>query len=111
MKKTNMRGFDSWGMMCSASELGLEAGRSAGLYILNEINPEVGTRLDDLFSDKKDVILDISITSNRGDCLSYLGLARELSALTGIAITMPKVTESSVEPSKPVATIESKDCE
>ncbi len=111
MKKTNMRGFDSWGMMCSASELGLEAGRSAGLYILNEINPEVGTRLDDLFSDKKDVILDISITSNRGDCLSYLGLARELSALTGIAITMPKVTEISVEPSKQVATIESKDCD
>ena len=80
LKKTNMRGVDSYGMMCSASELGLDSGKSAGLYILNDLNPQVGTPLDVLFADKKDVIFDVSITSNRGDCLSYLGLARELSA-------------------------------
>lgn len=89
MKKTNMRGFDSCGMMCSASELGLESDKSEGLYILNALNPKVGTPLDLLFAAHKDVVFDISITSNRGDCLSYLGLARELSALTGIKPCFP----------------------
>ena len=111
MKKTNMRGFDSCGMMCSASELGLEAGHSAGLFILNDINPEVGTPLDDLFADKKEVILDVSITSNRGDCLSYLGLARDLSALTGIPLTLPKLADISLPADPTTVEVESADCD
>ena len=110
MKKTNMRGFDSCGMMCSASELGLEAGESHGLYILNELNPQVGTPLDTLFADRKDVVFDISITSNRGDCLSYLGLARELSALTGTPLNFPS-EQLNIEPSTEDVRIETEACD
>lgn len=79
LKKTQMRGVESCGMMCSASELGLEK-ESSGLYILNDLNPKIGTNLQDLFANTTDTIFDLSITSNRGDCLSYIGIARELSA-------------------------------
>jgi phenylalanyl-tRNA synthetase beta chain len=51
--------------------------------LLNDRDPNVGTSLEDLFGDTKDVILDISIPSNRGDCLSYVGIARELCAIFG----------------------------
>ena len=91
LKKTRMRGVESCGMMCSASELGLDAGESAGLYILNDLNPDIGTPLEVLFGDRKDVVFDVSITSNRGDCLSYLGLVRELSAYFEIPVKRPDV--------------------
>ena len=83
LKKTVMRGLESCGMMCSADELGLSETRCHGLMILNDRNPAVGTPLEELFGDTKDVILDVAIPSNRGDCLSYVGIARELRAVFG----------------------------
>lgn len=93
IQKTSMRGFDSCGMMCSASELGLEATESHGLYILNDLNPVVGTPIEELFGNQKDVVFDLSITSNRGDCLSYVGIARELSAYFNTPVLFPNDTE------------------
>ena len=78
LKKTKMRGIESEGMMCSAAELGL-ANDSEGLLLLNEFEAKLGSPVADLF-DEADYIIDLSITPNRGDCLSYLGIARELSA-------------------------------
>lgn len=83
LKKTLMRGLESCGMMCSADELGLSEMRCPGLMILNDRNPAVGTPLEELFGDTKDTILDVAIPSNRGDCLSYVGIARELRAVFG----------------------------
>ena len=83
LKKTVMRGVESRGMMCSADELGLSETRCHGLLILNDRNPAVGTPLEELFGDTKDTILDVAIPSNRGDCLSYVGIARELCAIFG----------------------------
>lgn len=83
LKKTVMRGVASCGMMCSADELGLAETRCHGLLILNDRNPDVGMPLEELFGDTKDVILDVAIPSNRGDCLSYVGIARELRAALG----------------------------
>ena len=83
LKKTVMRGVESRGMMCSADELGLSETRCHGLLILNDRNPAVGTPLEELFGDTKDIILDVAIPSNRGDCLSYVGIARELCAIFG----------------------------
>ena len=83
LKKTVMRGVESRGMMCSADELGLSKTRCHGLLILNDRNPAVGTPLEELFGDTKDTILDVAIPSNRGDCLSYVGIARELCAIFG----------------------------
>ncbi|MBP5191276.1 MAG: phenylalanine--tRNA ligase subunit beta [Opitutales bacterium] len=87
LKKTVLRGVESCGMMCSADELGLSTTRAKGLLILNDRNPAVGTPLDALFGHQKEVIVDLSIPSNRGDCLSYVGLARELCAIFGGSVT------------------------
>lgn len=79
--KTNIRGIDSYGMICSEKELGL-ALHSDGIAILPD-NVKVGQNIWELYPEIDDYILDISITPNRGDCLSHLGIAREIAALTG----------------------------
>ncbi|MDR0647494.1 MAG: phenylalanine--tRNA ligase subunit beta [Puniceicoccales bacterium] len=89
LQKTRIRGIESCGMMCSANELGLGK-ESAGLYILNELNTNVGEPLAKLFADQSDTVIDLSITSNRGDCLSYLGIARELSAALDLPVIYPE---------------------
>ncbi len=111
IQKTSMRGFDSCGMMCSASELGLEAAESHGLYILNDLNPAVGTPIEELFGNKKDVIFDLSITSNRGDCLSYLGIARELSAYFNTPVLVPNTTEALPQAQTTGLTVSSDACD
>lgn len=78
IKKAKLRGVDSWGMLCSASELGLTES-SEGILHLPDDAP-VGTDLRE-YLDLNDQVIDIDLTPNRGDCLSILGLAREVSAL------------------------------
>ena len=74
IKKGKLRGIESNGMLCSAKELGGED--ESGLWILPpEYQP--GTPLSKLFSST----FDLEITPNRPDCLSHLGIARELAAL------------------------------
>mgnify|MGYP001391043334 FL=1 len=76
IKKSKLRGVASEGMMCSAVEL--ELGQDAdGLMILSE-NPKIGTPIANLF--EKEVSLELEITANRGDCLSHIGVAREMAA-------------------------------
>jgi len=92
IKKGKLRGYDSEGMLCSGTELGLNedlypgAGYN-GLLVLPEgaepgadIKPIVG--LDEW-------IYDISITANRPDCQSILGIAREIAAVLGKPLKMP----------------------
>lgn len=88
IKKSKLRGVDSEGMMCSPRELGLAAD-SSGLMIL-EGQPQIGTPINDLFKDN-DVIFDLELTANRGDCLSHIGLARELAAYYNVNLNYPKV--------------------
>lgn len=73
-----LRGVDSFGMLCSASELGISSDTS-GLLILDD-ELEVGSNLSDLFC-SDDVTYEIKLTPNRADCLSVYGVAREVSAL------------------------------
>jgi phenylalanyl-tRNA synthetase beta chain len=79
IRKTNLRGVESEGMLCSPIELGLGEDAS-GLLILSA-EAKIGAPLSDLFPG--DTILDVEITPNRGDLLSHFGLAREIAALTG----------------------------
>jgi phenylalanyl-tRNA synthetase beta chain len=79
IRKTNLRGVESEGMLCSPIELGLGEDAS-GLLILSA-EAKIGAPLSDLFP--SDTILDVEITPNRGDLLSHFGLAREIAALTG----------------------------
>lgn len=78
IKKAKVRGLPSEGMLCSASELGLEE-ESTGLLELDQ-NAEIGQRVDEYLR-LDDKLIDIDLTPNRGDCLSVQGIARELKVL------------------------------
>jgi len=81
-----IRGVDSWGMLCSEKELGLGDDHS-GIYILPEL--PLGKSLNTILG-LDDAVLDMAITPNRGDCLSILGIAREVAALTNKKINYPQ---------------------
>src|SRR5690606_31764167 len=74
IKKAKLRGVESFGMICSASELGLEEGTSEGILVLPDEAP-VGTCLRE-YLNLDDHTIEVDLTPNRGDCLSVLGLAR-----------------------------------
>lgn len=81
-----IRGVESQGMLCSADELGVsERGyqEEDGILILNRIFPNVGLGQDvkDVLGYEKDTVIDVAPTANRGDQMSVIGVARELSAL------------------------------
>jgi phenylalanyl-tRNA synthetase beta chain len=80
IKKSVLRGVESNGMLCSLKELGL-AKDSNGIEILNE-TAKLGQSVAEYFQ-IDDVVMELKVTPNRSDCLSHLGLAREISALTG----------------------------
>jgi len=82
VKRKEIRGVASEGMMCSKEELGLK-GEKEGIMILPDDTP-LGKDINELLS-PADSILSVSITPNRPDCMSVLGLAREISAITGEA--------------------------
>ncbi len=84
-----VRGVESSGMLCSARELGLSDDHG-GLLDLGPDAP-VGNRFADWY-ELDDHIFTIKLTPNRADCLSVLGVAREVHALTGAALRMPDVT-------------------
>ncbi len=81
-----MRGVESAGMLCSARELGLSQDH-AGLLELDADAP-VGQSLRQAL-DLDDTLFTLKLTPNRADCLSILGVAREVSALTGATLTLP----------------------
>ena len=90
---SRLRGVMSEGMLCSSSELGLGDDEVKGILPLpDELVP--GAPLREALS-LDDTIIDISVTPNRGDCLSVAGLSREIAALTGhplkITLSVPKV--------------------
>lgn len=80
IQKTRIRELVSSGMLCSGVELGLEES-SEGLMVL-DINAKVGETLVSYLG-LNDTLMEMDLTPNRGDCLSILGVAREVGALTG----------------------------
>jgi phenylalanyl-tRNA synthetase beta chain len=82
--RTAIRGVESFGMLCAAAELGLEE-TSQGLLVL-ETKAKPGTPIHNCLQ-LDDQQLEIELTPNRGDCLSIMGLARELAVLTGACYT------------------------
>ena len=78
-----MRGIVSYGMLCSGDEIGCPSDVD-GLLLLDADAP-VGKDVRE-YLDLDDSIIEFKITPNRGDCLSYRGLAREVAALTGNAL-------------------------
>lgn len=95
LKPTKLRGEPSEGMICSLKELGLEK-ESAGIHIFTEAGIQPGDDVRPLLG-LNDVILDIATTANRADALSMVGIAREVSALTGAKVRLPEVKEQNLE--------------
>ncbi|PZC47787.1 MAG: phenylalanyl-tRNA synthetase beta chain [Chloroflexi bacterium] len=89
LKRAKIRGVESAGMVCSELELGLGDSHE-GILVLPP-DTSVGTPLADLLGD---VVLDIEVTPNRPDCLSILGIAHEVAALTGQRVTDPDLSYS-----------------
>ena len=102
IKKGKLRGFESCGMLCSGTELGVSedmfpgAGYN-GLLVLPE-DAVVGADVKPILG-LDDVIFDISITANRPDCQSIFGIAREVAAALDKKVKMPALdyTESEVK--------------
>ncbi|BCA79796.1 phenylalanine--tRNA ligase subunit beta [Desulfuromonas sp. AOP6] len=80
IKKSKIRGIESQGMLCSECELGI-AGESAGILILPKTLP-LGVPVFDALK-LKDARFEIGLTPNRSDCLSVLGVSREVGAMVG----------------------------
>jgi phenylalanyl-tRNA synthetase beta chain len=84
LEAAKIRGVASSGMVCSEKELGISDSHE-GILVLPADAP-VGMPLADFMGD---VIFDLEVTPNRPDCLSVIGIAREIAALTGQKVHLP----------------------
>lgn len=99
IKKGKLRGIESNGMMCSVEELGLERlyfpeAPEHGIYIFREAY-ELGTDVKPIFG-LDDIHVEFEITSNRPDCFSVIGLARETAATLKTPFRYPEVSYNEV---------------
>lgn len=89
IEAAEIRGVRSEGMLCSEAEL--EVGEDAsGLWILpSDLTP--GESVDQVLG-LRDVVFEFELTPNRGDCLSILGLAYEIAAVSGVKVRPPEIS-------------------
>ena len=106
LEARKLRGITSEGMVCSAQELGLGEDHS-GIMILNEIveargiEDPVGMSLGEIFGE---TVLELEITPNRPDCLAIYGVAREVAAVTGVALRpVPETLREATPPAAGLA--------
>lgn len=88
VQEKTLRGVESKGMLCSEAELGLGPDAS-GLMNLSP-NARPGTSLEDVLGGS-DVAIEVKVTPNRPDCLSVIGIAREVAAIVGRKVRIPRV--------------------
>ena len=89
-----IRGVESQGMLCSQDELGLENMQDEdGILILNRLYNDIklGTKLEELLNIKEDTVIDVAPTPNRGDEMSVIGVAREISSLFNKKLNFSKI--------------------
>ncbi len=101
IRKSTLRGIDSIGMMCSAAELALPGIFEDGIVVL-ERDAQVG---ENFWRAAKfgSAVLDIEVPSNRADCLSILGLAREAAAGLGVPLREPVLGVAEGSEPSPIA--------
>ena len=114
IKKGKLRGHESFGMLCSGVELGINdnmypGAEYNGLLVFPE-DAEIGADVKPILG-LDDYIFDISITANRPDCQSVLGMAREVAAILGKDLKMPSLeyTETEVKKDGFKVTVEAQD--
>ena len=96
LKPAKIRGIESQGMLCSAEELGLNTSdfqEDDGILILNTIKKDIksGQDVKQVLGIKEDTVLHVAPTANRGDEMSILGIAREISAIFNKSLKYPKI--------------------
>ena len=104
LKPATIRGVRSEGMVCSEKELGLSE-EHEGILVLDPDAP-VGIPLRDYLGDE---ILELSITPNRVDAYSIVGIAREVAALTNSPLRLPELAPIQVPVDPTLATVEASD--
>ena len=97
IKKSKLRGLESYGMLCSAKELGIDDNvvpkyQKNGIYILDKDYP-LGMDIREVLGLDGEVI-EFEITPNRPDCLSIIGMARETKATFNCKIRYPEISIS-----------------
>ncbi|MBX9677093.1 MAG: phenylalanine--tRNA ligase subunit beta [Methylotenera sp.] len=97
IKAAKVRGVESFGMMCSAKELGLAAEASGLLELPNDALTGQDIRQ---YLDLNDQTLTLKLTPNRADCLGILGIARDVAAITGASVTLPVLEVAKIESAK-----------
>lgn len=100
IERSKLRGVASDGMMCSGKEIGASED-AAGLLILSG-EPELGTPINDVLN-ANDTVFNLEVTPNRPDCLSHIGIARELAAWYRRDLAIPEAkTYASIGGKAPV---------
>ena len=89
IKKGQLRGVESQGMLCGASEIDL-IDKIDGLLEL-PLDAPIGMDIRD-YLNLDDHVIDISITPNRGDCFSIRGIAREIAVINQLPLNLPTIT-------------------
>ncbi len=109
IKKAKLRQVESFGMLCAEDELGI-ADNHAGIMELPADAP-VGTCLRD-YLNLNDQVIDVDLTPNRGDCLSIIGLAREVGVLNKAPVADVPDTETApvIDDTFPVTLAAPEDC-
>lgn len=109
IKQAKVRGVESFGMMCSEKELGL-ASESAGILELS-LDAPIGQDIRE-FMGLNDKLFTLKLTPNRSDCLSLVGIAREVAALTGASLALPnaEAVKVTINESKVVSVADKEAC-
>jgi phenylalanyl-tRNA synthetase beta chain len=102
IKETVLKGLNSAGMLCSGDELGLSSDAEQLFELDSDAEP--GLDLADYLA-LDDHIIELSLTPNRGDCISLAGIAREVGVLNDLSVNVPekKTTKVSIEQSRSVS--------
>lgn len=95
IKKSKIRGVESFGMICAEDELGLGASHD-GIMVLDE-NAEIGKPLRDFFELTDDYVFEIGLTPNRIDAASHIGVARDLAAFFNRKVNYPDVSGFAID--------------
>lgn len=95
IKKSKIRGVESFGMLCAEDEIGIGTSHD-GIIELPE-DAVIGTPAKEYYHIEDDTLIEVDITPNRSDAISHYGVARDLAAGLGIEVTKPSVEAFKVD--------------
>ncbi|MDR2424256.1 MAG: phenylalanine--tRNA ligase subunit beta [Prevotellaceae bacterium] len=109
IKKSKIRGVDSFGMICAEDELGVGTSHEGILVLDNDTVP--GTKIKEVLKLDDETVFEIGLTPNRIDAASHFGVARDLAAYLGAKAVLPDVSNFTIDNHSNIYTIEIDDSE